>query len=199
MPTHDGLVRPPETYFCSSATTSGSSLSGPNAISGIGFRMPNALIVADPASESSGKVMLLARGELRERRHRVVADGGDAESFGAQLVQPALQIDELRLAVRAPVRRAVEQQQRALRSHDGRARPGLAVLVREAEVRNHLADLRTELRHIDPGPGRARTSAERSSCDPVESREPDPTDHHETSEPRRKRHTSSMTVDDGQR
>ena len=44
-----GLTRLTETYFWTSPATDGSSLLAPSASSGIGFRMPYALIVADPA------------------------------------------------------------------------------------------------------------------------------------------------------
>ncbi len=46
-----------DTYFWMSALTAGSSLFGPKASSGTGFRIPYFLMVAEPASDNNGKVI----------------------------------------------------------------------------------------------------------------------------------------------
>jgi hypothetical protein len=57
IPTIPAFGRFDVTYFWMSFASSGSSLIEPSASSGRVFRMPNALIVAEPASDSSGKVI----------------------------------------------------------------------------------------------------------------------------------------------
>src|SRR5690242_18458319 len=79
--------------------------------------------------------------KAREDLDRIVADGREAEPLVAKLLHLPLQLHELRLAVGSPVGRAQKDEHRALRSHDGLQRPGLAGLVLEIEIRYALADL----------------------------------------------------------
>jgi hypothetical protein len=60
-----------------------------------------------------------------------------------------LQLDQLRLAVRSPVRRAEKDQHRAFGPQDGLQRRGLAVLILQAEIRYTFPYLGTEFRDID--------------------------------------------------
>ena len=50
----------------------------------------------------------------------------------------------------SPVRRTNEDQHGSLCAHDGLKRPLLAVLILQAKVRYALANLRAELRHVNP-------------------------------------------------
>ena len=155
IPTHDGLVRLPETYCLQLRDDLRVVLVWPERHLRHGVQDPEGLDGGRPGVGQQREGDLLARGELCQRGHRVVTDRRDTESFRAQLAEPTLEVHQLRLAVGTPVRRAVEQQQGAFRPHDGRARPHLAVLVREAEVRDRLADLRAQLRDVDLRPRRA--------------------------------------------
>ncbi len=86
--------------------------------------------------------------ERRENFGRVVADGRQPEALVLQLLQPALQLNELRFAVRSPVGGTVEHEHGPAGAHDRFARPDPACLIGEAEVGNLLADLRTERRDV---------------------------------------------------
>jgi hypothetical protein len=67
------------------------------------------------------------------------------------LIKAALQLDELRLAIRSPVGRAEEHKDNALRSHQGLERADLPALVRETEPWNPAPDLRAQFLNIDTG------------------------------------------------
>jgi hypothetical protein len=87
--------------------------------------------------------------ERRKRFRRVVADGRESQPFVLKLFDPALQLDELRFAVRSPIGGPEEHQHGAPWSHDGLARPRFAVLIVEAEIGDELTDLRAEFGHVD--------------------------------------------------
>jgi len=72
--------------------------------------------------------------------------------LGFDFVNTALQLDELRLAVRSPVRRTDEDKHRPLRPHDGLKISGPAVLILEVEIGYPFAYLRSESRDINPRP-----------------------------------------------
>jgi hypothetical protein len=87
-------------------------------------------------------------GERRERFRRVVAQRDEPEPFASNQRQVALQLDQLRTAVRSPVGGPEEHEHRALRS--GRRSNGsfLAPLIFEREIGDAVADLGTELRDV---------------------------------------------------
>ena len=87
----------------------------------------------------------LLLGKRSQRRRRFVEDGGDANAPQLQIGVAALQLHELRLAVRSPVDRTVEGQHRPVRAHDRLQGLCLSVLVRETERRHDVANLGTEL------------------------------------------------------
>jgi hypothetical protein len=55
-------------------------------------------------------------GEFLERRRRIVADRNQPETLLPDLIVAALQLDELRLAVRSPIGGAEEHEHRSLRA-----------------------------------------------------------------------------------
>jgi len=57
-------------------------------------------------------------GERGQDLRRIVTDRRQAETAPAKIVEAILQLDELRLAVRSPVRRSEEHQHRAFRAGD---------------------------------------------------------------------------------
>jgi hypothetical protein len=82
--------------------------------------------------------------EVRQDRGRVVADGGQPDAVLTQFFDAALQLDELRAAVRSPVRGAEEHQHRAARSHDRLQVVRATVLIVQVEVRHALTHLRPQ-------------------------------------------------------
>ena len=80
------------------------------------FRIPYRRIVAEPASDNSGNVML-RRGEIREHRHGVVGGRREPQPLLPKVVDAALQLHELRLTVRSPIGRAVERSHETVRAH----------------------------------------------------------------------------------
>jgi hypothetical protein len=91
-----------------------------NAVAGDRFR-------ADVREQREGDAALAAEG--CENFRRIVADAGQPEALLSNLVDPCLQLDQLRLAVRSPVRGSDEDEHGALRPHDRLERPALAVLI----------------------------------------------------------------------
>jgi uncharacterized damage-inducible protein DinB len=91
----------------------------------------------------------------------VVADRRQADAALPELAGATLQLDELRAAERSPVRRADEHQHRPAASHDRLQRPFTSGLVAQPEIRNALADLRSELRDIDSRPRSLRLEESR--------------------------------------
>ena len=88
--------------------------------------------------------------EVGKNIPRVVADNSQAQAALLELRCAALQLDELRATEWSPVSRTDENEHRSARSHDRLQIVCPARLVDEAEVRDALAHLRTELRHVDP-------------------------------------------------
>lgn len=86
--------------------------------------------------------------ELGDDVRWIITNGRDSDTFSAELIYPALQLDQLRLAIRSPVGGAVEHQHCALRTHYGIPCPGLAILVFQIEIWHSLTDLRAELRQV---------------------------------------------------
>src|SRR5262245_59124315 len=80
----------------------------------------------------------------------IVADRRQSQSLFTKLIYPALQLHELCFAVRSPICRSEEDQHGALGSHYGLQCPSLAVLIRETEVWSPFANLRAELRYVNP-------------------------------------------------
>ena len=91
--------------------------------------------------------MLIAEG--LQNLYRVIADAHQPQPFGAKRLYLTLQLDELRPAVRSPVRRAEEDDHGPLGTHDGPQRLNLSCLVLEADIGDTLADLGAELRKVD--------------------------------------------------
>jgi hypothetical protein len=81
---------------------------------------------------------------MPEHLGTVIADRGDAQALGPELLDRSFQLDELGLAVRSPVGRAIEMEHRPLRSPDRLEVPDLSVRVSAAKRRDLLSDL-------DPG------------------------------------------------
>ena len=82
--------------------------------------------------------------EIGEHRHRVVADCDQTEPLAVDVIEAALQLDELRFAIRSPIGRAEEDKNRALRSHQRFQRPCASGLIGQSERRNSRADLRSD-------------------------------------------------------
>ena len=80
--------------------------------------------------------------ERREDLLCVVADGRDSDSLAASLLNPAMQLHELRSAVRSPIRRPVEDQHGPVRPHDRFQGLGPSGLILKTEVRTLLPHLR---------------------------------------------------------
>jgi hypothetical protein len=73
----------------------------------------------------------------------VVAEAGDAEAPPAELLELALQLHELDLAVRSPVGGTQEDQDEAVRALEGVEVAEPALLIPRLEPRELLADRRT--------------------------------------------------------
>jgi hypothetical protein len=65
------------------------------------------------------------------------------------LGETALQLDELRFAVRSPVGRAEEDDHRAFRTQERLQRVGLTVLIAKAEIGQVGTDLRADAFNVD--------------------------------------------------
>ena len=74
---------------------------------------------------------------------RIVADRREFDALFFESRLSGLQLDQLPFAVGSPIGGAIEDEHRAVRSHDGITRPGFAVLIFQAEIGHNLADLRT--------------------------------------------------------
>ncbi len=76
------------------------------------LRIPNSRITVEPGSDSKGMHYPSAP-EIREDRRRVVTSRREPKSGLTNFIQAALQLDELHLAVRSPVREAEKDEHRA--------------------------------------------------------------------------------------
>jgi len=81
-----------------------------------------------------GEGDLFAIREILQHGHRIVADGGQPQAAFPNQAIVAFQLHELGFAVGSPIRRAVEDQQGALGSHDGFEGLSLAGLIRRREL-----------------------------------------------------------------
>jgi len=79
---------------------------------------------------------VFAFGKAAQHRHRVIADRREAESALADTLAILFQLHELGFAVRSPVGRPEENQQRAFWAHDGFERLNLSVLVGQGKAGN---------------------------------------------------------------
>jgi hypothetical protein len=86
----------------------------------------------------------------------VVADRDEPESFLADERQVALQLDQLRAAIRSPIGRSEEDDQCPLRTGNRLETLRLSAVVGEREVGDASADLRPERGDVDGGLGRQR-------------------------------------------
>jgi hypothetical protein len=110
--------------------------------------MPYLLIVSDPPGR-----------EIGQRGHRVIADRRQADAGFAKVGKTALQLHELRFAIRSPVCRAEEDNDRAIRTEQRSQRPLLTALIAEAELGQRITDLWAHSLDIDRRGGRVRLLA----------------------------------------
>ena len=83
---------------------------------------------------------VLSIGEAFENRGAVVTDGRQSQRLLADFGKTLFQLDQLGFAIRSPIGRAEEDQNRPLGSHDGLKRLASTVLVGCLEVGNPGAD-----------------------------------------------------------
>ena len=93
-----------------------------------------------PSSESRGYVMPWARREAREDRNGIVTDRERNDTVRLKRREVRLQLHELRFAEGSPRRAAMDNDHRALAAPRGAEHDRLAVLIREGEIGEHLAD-----------------------------------------------------------
>jgi hypothetical protein len=118
---------------------------------------------ADVRQERKGDLVPI--GEVSQNLLRVVRDRRQSDAVLAEFVDPTLQLDELRAAVRSPIRGAEEYQHGAARPHDRFEGADAAGLIRKAEVRNALAHLRPEPGDVDFHASRPGSLARRRGAD----------------------------------
>jgi len=85
-----------------------------------------------------------------ERAGRIVADGDKPKALRDDLFMTALQLAQLRLAVRSPIGGTKEHQHQAVGTARGVEGLALAELIDAVERGNGVADLRPDRRRIDP-------------------------------------------------
>ncbi len=88
--------------------------------------------------------------ERLERAGRIVADGDKPEALRDDFTMTALQLDQLRLAVRSPISGTKEHQHQTIGTARGVEGLALAELIDAVEGGNGGADLRPDRRRIDP-------------------------------------------------
>jgi hypothetical protein len=106
-----------------------------------------------------GKRDSVAAGKAAQDLPRVIGDRRQSETVLAEFLDPALQLDELRAAERSPIRRSEEHQHGAARPHDRFQIAGAAGVIRQAEIRDALPDLRPEPGDVHLLPRRLDTLA----------------------------------------
>ena len=86
--------------------------------------------------------------EVGQHRDRVVGDRGQTDTGLLERAAASLQLGELRLAVRAPVRRTRKYQHQAVGADQRLQRTPLTMLVHQVESRHARSHLGTKLPHI---------------------------------------------------
>src|SRR5260370_25015254 len=87
--------------------------------------------------------------ETGEKFRRIVADRREAQALIPKFLDPVLQLDELRLAIRSPVGRTDEDDHGTLWPHDGLECPFASGLILQIEIGYAMTDLRTKLLHVN--------------------------------------------------
>jgi hypothetical protein len=114
-----------------------------------GVQEPEGLDGGRPFVGQKGERDSAAPAEVGQNLPAVVADGGDAEAAILKVLETSLQLDELRLAVGSPVRRANEDEHCTFGTENGREGPRFAVLILKGEIGYALAHLRADFREVD--------------------------------------------------